>query len=362
MKLLPPIYWIIRSLIDWTVFLPRWVWDHLSDRLGYYAADSTHPAKYMSQHSLAFACDAHGGAPYVMWGIEGKPWLQDLSTYDRLAYGDSAWVRIEDLARFNREVLPRIKERFVLVTAESDYTVPSDFAEAAKTIAESGKLIRWFATNYDGTAHASLISALPLGMNYRKKHDLHWTKRDVGWRLLRRKRETVPQQEARWEEIAARAAPIEQRLPLAYADFWLNNSSQSRRYGESRADITAQLRDNPCVVFPPHLVNHQDLFTAYTRHAFVISPHGRGLDCYRTWEALFAGCIVIVKQSPIDGLYRDLPVVIVADWSEITPENLTRWIARFGSNFDREPLRRVLSLAPWVEQIRASAVADGATK
>lgn len=345
---------IAQSAASWLWYLPRWAFDHLADRMGYFP--NKQPAtKYFSQHALAFACDANGGAPYVMWGIEGRPRLLDLSTYAQVRRGDLVWVRIEDLARFNREVLPHVSEPFVLVTAESDYRVPSDFAEPAATIAASGKVMHWYATNYDRTDHQHLITALPLGMNYRKKHDLHLIQRGEKRTLLRRERFSLAEQEARWEAIAASAEPLERRVRRVYGDFWLNNSSAERRYGESRADIHAQLRHNPCLVFPAHLVTNEELLAAYARHAFVLSPHGRGLDCYRTWEALFVGCIVIVKTSPIDPLYRDLPVVIVKSWDEISEVNLERWLVSFGSGFDRGPLKQTLSLEHWLAQARSVA-------
>ncbi len=37
------------------------------------------------------------------------------------------------------------------------------------------------------------------------------------------------------------------------------------------------------------------------------------------------GCIVLVKTSPLDPLYKDLPVIILQDWDQITRANLTRW-------------------------------------
>jgi hypothetical protein len=59
---------------------------------------------------------------------------------------------------------------------------------------------------------------------------------------------------------------------------------------------------------------------------FVVSPHGNGLDCHRTWEALYLGVIPIVKTSSLDQLYEDLPVLIVDDWSDVTREFLeTKW-------------------------------------
>jgi hypothetical protein len=57
-------------------------------------------------------------------------------------------------------------------------------------------------------------------------------------------------------------------------------------------------------------------------HKFVLSPRGHGLDCHRTWEALLMESYPIVATSPLDPLYHDLPVVIIKDWKEVTPEFL----------------------------------------
>ena len=46
-----------------------------------------------------------------------------------------------------------------------------------------------------------------------------------------------------------------------------------------------------------------------------------GFDCIRTWEALVLGCIPIIKSSPMDYLFDNLPVWIVSDWNEINMEN-----------------------------------------
>jgi len=41
---------------------------------------------------------------------------------------------------------------------------------------------------------------------------------------------------------------------------------------------------------------------------------------------LYLGLIVIVKTSSLDEMYKDLPVVIVHDWSELASlENLRKW-------------------------------------
>jgi len=59
-----------------------------------------------------------------------------------------------------------------------------------------------------------------------------------------------------------------------------------------------------------------------SRHKFCLSPPGRGIDTYRTWEALMSGTVPIVLSSPLDSLYRGLPVIIAKDYSAITREFL----------------------------------------
>jgi hypothetical protein len=108
---------------------------------------------------------------------------------------------------------------------------------------------------------------------------------------------------------------------------------------------------------PKHLVyyepNHctRDIcWNNMIKHAFVLSPHGNGLDCHRTWEALCLGCIPIVKTSGLDPLFQDLPVWIVNSWSEVTEENMKAKINEFRERtFGYERL----TLAYWRDRINA---------
>ena len=51
---------------------------------------------------------------------------------------------------------------------------------------------------------------------------------------------------------------------------------------------------------------------------FVVSPPGNGIDCHRTWEAIYFGAIPVVKRKKLaESIYNDLPIYVVDDWSEI---------------------------------------------
>ena len=69
-------------------------------------------------------------------------------------------------------------------------------------------------------------------------------------------------------------------------------------------------------------VTHPKCYEFLSKYKFVLSPPGAGLDCHRTWEALYLNVIPIMLSSTIDSLFDDLPVVIVKDWDEISQEFL----------------------------------------
>jgi hypothetical protein len=58
---------------------------------------------------------------------------------------------------------------------------------------------------------------------------------------------------------------------------------------------------------------------------FVISPPGNGIDCHRTWESLYMGCIPVVIKNDI---YKNwnLPIIQLNDYSELTNDILDSFI------------------------------------
>ncbi len=127
-----------------------------------------------------------------------------------------------------------------------------------------------------------------------------------------------------------------------------------------RAQALAQLWNNPSCHFVGGRLPSRECWELHGRFAFQISPHGIGLDYFRTWESLALGTIPIVKASTLDPLYADngLPVVRVRSWSEITPENLERWQAECLPLL--VGLDHRLTAEAWTEKVRAAGRAVGA--
>jgi hypothetical protein len=86
--------------------------------------------------------------------------------------------------------------------------------------------------------------------------------------------------------------------------------------------------------------DHSDRFHAHLSECrFAVSPFGAGYDCcYRTYEILLIGSFPIVKSSQLDGMYADWPVLIVKEWTDVTPHLLKHTYKTFMAtswNLDR---------------------------
>lgn len=66
---------------------------------------------------------------------------------------------------------------------------------------------------------------------------------------------------------------------------------------------------------------------------FVLSPDGNGIDCHRTWEALYSNSVPILLESYSHQMcYKDLPVLIVPTWDILTKEFLSEKIGDYYDN------------------------------
>lgn len=65
-----------------------------------------------------------------------------------------------------------------------------------------------------------------------------------------------------------------------------------------------------------------EYFEGMYKHKFVFSPEGNASDSHRTWEALYAGSIPIVIKNSNMQHFKDLPILMIDDWSELSKDFL----------------------------------------
>jgi hypothetical protein len=296
-------------------------------------------SKGISQH-----CDVKGPSGYWLLPTES---CQPQSFFQR-HYENAAglvWIRLSSLSRqgrdcdldnFVRAALPSIRRPFALVTTDGDAAVPSDLRpETVTALLENPWLVAWHTQNLDSHPHPKLVS-IPIGL------DLHTPRRLPGElvRLL--------------ESIRDRRLAAD-RLPLrVFSDLNVRSHTQARR------DATAALTGCDHVDFLDRRVRQAAIWQRYARYPFVLSVEGVGLDCHRTWELLYLGSIVITKSSPLDPLYRDLPVVLVQDWDEIRDKsNLSAWLDRYAPLTEKAHVWPRLEPEAWLRPAREALAKAG---
>jgi hypothetical protein len=264
------------------------------------------------------------------------------------------WVRLSWLRSFIKQVLPFVKGRFVLATGDSDSSVPSELGRESQAILDSPHVLHWYTQNYDESLGQQKISPLPIGI------DFHMQSQGPCWG---EGAASAEEQQQVLMSVRDALPPLEQRIPKVYIDFaWQRGLGlrhyrrfhplKGTRFRENRRRIVNKLRKNPLVALQETALPRTEMWRARGQYAFVLSPHGMGLDCHRTWEALALGHIVLVPSSALDPLYDGLPVGILRSWADITPDNLSTWMLQYrGSRGLHEKIRTNF----WIEKMRATA-------
>ena len=288
--------------------------------------------------------------------------IDDPARHADIRKGELVWVRLSWLPAFVRQVLPLVRAPFVLVTADSDSSVPSEVPrDLADEILASPCVIRWFTQNHDGTA-PERMAPLPIGI------DFHSMAEHPAWGEAIA---TPSEQEAALHAVERALPPLERRQPQLYIDFAWSRPSQAwfdiarrpslrvehypapaaARLRQGRRAIVQKLHPRRGVVCQEAPLPRSEMWRRRGQYAAVLSPHGGGLDCHRTWEALALGHLVVVPSSSIDPLFEGLRVVAVSDWDRVDAETLTRWLASPPVDGSGAPI----TSRHWVERMRAVA-------
>ena len=207
--------------------------------------------------------------------------------------GDIIFVKTDYLAFFFRKYHSKIPVPYVLLTHNSDCGIPGSFAR----FLDDPKILAWFGQNVE-LLHPKL-HPIPIGLANR-----HWGHGNVD--LLHK----------------LRSRDYDQSI-LLYMNFVVDNYASERSFVY---DLFANAPYCTLKVSQPFESYLLDLAHA----KFTLSPRGNGLDCHRTWEALWMGSIPIVKSSSLDSLYAGLPVLIVDDWSLINEAFLSLIYEKMG--------------------------------
>lgn len=230
--------------------------------------------------------------------------------------GDLIFVRDVDLffaKRFNK-----IRNPFIMVTAGE---MRDKVLERHLSYLDTNKVIAWFSVHPCNAKHPKFY-AIPLGIFQNKKH--YKQKNELSEYLT-----------------VLRKAPKRNKIYMNFGDV------QGKK--PERARVMKMLKRASFTYVVQRRIPFLEYLEEMAKFKFTLSPPGYAPDCYRTWEALLVGSIPIVKSSSMDSMFKDLPVLIVNDWTEITEDLLNRTYKKFSTyKSDIAPLY----IEYWAEKIK----------
>ena len=204
-----------------------------------------------------------------------------------------------DLLFFSKNI-NLLNNPIILITSDGDRLVPYSYpTKIVNNILNSKLILAWYTQNYDNKYYHPKLKYLPIGF------DLHTNDRLINNSI---------KQKINFMINLRIKSPTNNRISnLIFSDTHFSFSHIEREY------LYSKLKDNPNFIFTKKRLNFKNVIQEYNKYNFVLSPRGRGVDCYRTWELFLAGCIVITRTSSLDDMYlkNNLPVVILKNWEEL---------------------------------------------
>ena len=186
---------------------------------------------------------------------------------------DWCFCKTDFLEEFFAEHEPR--SSYVLFSGNSDYPIDARY----KRHLGSRRLRAWFAMNVE--LDQPKLHPIPIGLA-----DPHWPHGDTA-AMKRVQREPEP------------------KSRIFDTSFSPATNPEVRGYC---------LEQTGLAVTPPR--PFEEYLRAISGAYFCISPRGNGLDCHRTWEALYLRTVPVVTRSILTDRHPDLPMIVLGDWSE----------------------------------------------
>lgn len=239
--------------------------------------------------------------------------------------------------RFFREIYYKINVPFVLVTGGySDTTVPGGVAMKNEFLdKQNSKILHWYSTNCGDNPDPERFSCIPLGLSSLVDHSSA----------------EVMMEKFALNTVFTKDFPSHIKLPRnatydIVVSFSVTSNARLRMgiwmlfCGGTPQEVTTTIYDSPFLYTNSknitalcfNRIKLEDSLYVIAQNSFVISPHGGGRDCFRTWETLLLGSYPIVYRGSLDEMYNNLPVLILEDWNDLSLDLLAKARIKFESS------------------------------
>lgn len=290
---------------------------------------------------------------------------------DRVSNGSCVFVKTDFFDFFVKDVVPRIKGSYIIISHNGDMSAPdgqndaprlgypsyvtSDLLskeyKAGRLIAHHGQNI-WWKDKASGV-RPSYLHCLPIGLEnrmYKIGSNLNVYIEALEKYIIMKSPLTI--QEKSTKSLLLVAFYPKSRVPDRAKVLNIIDSGKGKWFNVTDLD-------------------HSQWLEGITTHKFVLAPFGHGLDTHRVYEILLMGGIPVMRKSTISSCYDDsdnsyyhatnssigsssrgsLPIVWLDSWHDLTKERLDREWNRLSIMPDDHWDHKRLFLDHWLNRI-----------
>ena len=244
-------------------------------------------------------------------------------TASEIFSGSYVFISSPLLDDFTTHVLPMVSQNFTLITHDGDINITDE--AHFRIVAETPYLNHWFAQNC--TLEHPKVTPLPIGLEDRWKHNAG---------VLTDFKKFIKNEKKSVYRLSA-ADNTGKRKAEILLGFSLGTNP------DSRFQCYRALWGKPFVHEIYRAPNAHLYHKLLQRSMFVASPAGNGLDCHRTWEAMYLKTVPIVEDNYMNRFFASLglPLLCIKDWTECknwTEDFLKNTYKRIMQNTDTSAL------------------------
>lgn len=241
---------------------------------------------------------------------------------------------------FYAEILPKIENRFILISGSEDFTIPNQVdarwrslnsveKDQIDKIINDERVIHWFAENRD--EDRPKMSSLP-----------------TGYVFIEEPTNNV--------QLAVTNLPVSNRPLKAFCAHRTRGGKQWE--GRRRLTNLCKQHFSEFVTVLEEEVSLASFQHQVRKHPFVLCARGGGLDpSPKAWFCIANGSIPIIKSSVLDDAYSQLPVAFIEEWDEdcLSLGKLQAWLGELAPYYENQQLRKdtlqKLSLDYWWNKV-----------
>jgi len=196
----------------------------------------------------------------------------------------------------------KIKEPLVVFTGNSDYLLNENYLQYLN---DDSKVLAWFGQNV--IIKHSKLKSLPIGIA------------PAGY----------PHGESSILDKVRNQN--NEKVNMFHCNFSTYKNKKEREYCLEQTNIYSKVN----LSSQHNNETFETYMTNMSKSYFCISPNGNGIDCHRTWESLYMSTIPIVTKSEIAEQHKDMPIIILDDWSDFKKINFNKDLYyKIWNNFD----------------------------